>query len=313
MTAPLRRWHRVAISALALAILLVFIPAADLVRAMGRVPVATLVISLFVFLAGHVAAALKWRLLQGRDAALPILATVRAHFSGVLANFWLPGVVGGDLVRVGVVFRRSGRPAAVALASVVDRVVDSAALLLLALIGLIALPGPARDATRAFLLVLVTGAVALTVFAAGYYLLQRRTAPARFAQLREAVHLLARRPAAVAAAFIMSAGIQSAFILVNDQLGRAVGVRTSLAVWFMAWPLSKLVALVPVSAAGIGIREAAIVMLMRPFSAPSDAVMASSLLWQALLFSGGFIGWTVLSCTPFLPVIGREALQSSRE
>lgn len=313
MTARLRRWHRVAISALVLAILLIFIPIRSLLTAMSQVPVSTLVLALMVFLAGHVAAALKWRLLQGPGAGVPIVATVRAHFSGVLANFWLPGVVGGDLVRVGVVFRQSSRPAAVALASLVDRVVDSAALLLLALIGLIAIGGPAHDATRAFIAVGVTGAVGLLVLAGAYWLLAKRIGHARLAQLHEAVDLLVRRPFAVLGAFVMSACIQTAFILVNQQLGQAVGVRTSTAVWFMAWPLSKLVALAPISAAGIGIREAAIVMLMRPFDALPDAVMASSLLWQALLFSGGFIGWALLSLAPLVPVIGREALQPSRE
>jgi hypothetical protein len=313
MTVRLRRWHRLAISAVAVAILLIFIPVGSLLTAMGQVPAGTLALSLTIFLAGHVAAAMKWRLLQGRETGLPILTTVRAHFSGVLANFWLPGVVGGDLVRVGVVFRQSSRPAAIALASLVDRVVDSAALLLLALIGLVAIQGPAHDARLAFQAIVATGTAGLLVLGGAYWLLTKRAGHARFAQLHEAVDLLARRPFAVLGAFVMSACIQTAFILVNEQLGRSVGVHTSTAVWFMAWPLSKLVALAPISAAGIGIREAAIVMLMRPFGTSPEAVMASSLLWQALLFSGGIIGWGLLSFAPFVPVIGREALQPSRE
>lgn len=310
----LRRWHRVAISVIALAILLRFIPVRALVAAMAQVPAGTLALTLAVFLLGHVVAALKWRLLQGREAGLPVMATLRAHFSGVLANLWLPGVVGGDLVRVGVVFRQSTRPAAVALASLVDRVIDSVALLLLSLVGLIAISGPSRDARRAFFAVIIAAVLGLLLLAGAYLVLRKRASFERMAQLREAIDLLLRRPGAVAGAFLMSASVQTAFILVNEQLGRAVGVGVPVAVWFMAWPLSKLVALVPVSAAGIGVREAAIVMLMRPFNASPDAVMASSLLWQALLFSGGFIGWGVLSLAPAaLPFAGRAALSSPRE
>jgi uncharacterized membrane protein YbhN (UPF0104 family) len=74
------------------------------------------------------------------------------------------------------------------------------------------------------------------------------------------------------------------------------------------------VALVPVSAAGIGIREAAIVMLMRPFTKAPDAVMACSLLWQGLLFAGGFIGWGLFSiASSSVRVSGQQALSSSRE
>lgn len=298
MKVRLRRWHRVAISAVALAILFRFIPVRTLLTAIGQVPLSTLLVTLSVFLAGHVIAALKWRLLQGSDAGLPILATLRAHFSGVLANLWLPGVVGGDLVRVGVVIRQSSRPTAVALASLVDRVIDSAALLLLAFAGLVVIGAPAQNAQRIFGLVALVGMVGVVVLVLAYRLLQRRSQTPRIEQLREAIHLLGRRPGAVAGAFVMSLSVQTAFILVNQRLGWAVGVSVPTPVWFMAWPLSKLVALVPISAAGLGVREAAIVMLMRPFNAAPDAVMASSLLWQALLFTGGFTGWAILSSAP---------------
>lgn len=310
----LRRWHRLAISAIAFVVLLQFIPVRALLRAMGQVPIRTLALTLCVFLVGHVAAALKWRLLQGHDPTLPLLATLRAHFSGVIANLWLPGVVGGDLVRVGVVYRRSQRPASVALASLVDRVIDSAALLFLAFLGLMILGAPAQDARRAFVAVLITGIFGLVVLVGAYAFLKKRWTDDRFNQVGNAVALLRQRPLALLGAFAMSAGIQTAFILVNEQLGLAVGVRAPTALWFMAWPLSKLVALVPISAAGLGIREAAIVMLMRPFHTVPEAVMASSLLWQGLLFTGGFIGWGLLSLASAKAVmVSPEALPFSRE
>ena len=312
MIVKLSRWHRVGISVAALAILFRFIPVRELLRAIVQVPAATLVVTLFVVVAGHVCAATKWHLLQG-DAGLPLLTTLRAHFSGIMANLWLPGVVGGDLVRVGMVVRQSTRPAAVALASLVDRIIDSATLLLLALAGLMAIGAPAEDARRAFVAVLVTATVGLAALVGVYWFLKRRSHGKRISQIQQAIDLLKRRPLAVAGAFLMSIAIQASFILVNAQLGLAVGVRTSMAVWFMAWPLSKLVALAPISAAGIGIREAAIVMLMRPFTTASHGVMASSLLWQGVLFTGGLIGWSVLALAVFMPVGTREALELSRE
>jgi uncharacterized membrane protein YbhN (UPF0104 family) len=295
----LRRWHRVLISIVALAVLLTFIPVRKLFAAMGQVPIGVLLTTLTVFIAGHVAAAFKWRMLQGADAGIPILATLRAHFAGVLSNLWLPGVVGGDLVRVTAVYRQSARPAAVAIASLVDRLIDSAALVALSFVGLLSIAGPADAARRAFIAVVITGVLGAAALAAVYAIVMKRAKGGGvLGKVRDALELLVRRPGAVIGAFLMSAAIQSAFILVNERLGRAVGVTVATPVWFMAWPLSKLIALVPVSFAGIGVREAAIVMLMRPFTSAPDAVMASSLLWQGLLFSGGAIGLGVLTLLP---------------
>jgi uncharacterized membrane protein YbhN (UPF0104 family) len=296
----LQRWHRVVISLATLGVLLAFIPIRDLAASMGQVSPAVLALSLVAFIAAHVGGAFKWRLLQG-DAAPPLLPTLRAHFAGVVANLWLPGVVGGDLVRVGVVYRQSARPAAVAVASLVDRLIDSASLVGLAFIGLLTIAGPAQAARRAFLVIIAVGLAGAAILAVAVGLFLKRAHGARMGQIREALELLLRRPGTVLVALFMSAAVQSAFILTNQRLGHAVGVDVSTAVWFMAWPLSKLVALVPISFAGIGVREAAIVMLMRPFTSSPDAVMASGLLWQALLITGGFLGWGVLTLLPSPP------------
>jgi uncharacterized membrane protein YbhN (UPF0104 family) len=109
---------------------------------------------------------------------------------------------------------------------------------------------------------------------------------------------MVQRPALVAAALVMSMCIQTAFILVNVYLGRAVGMTAPMSAWFMAWPLAKLAALIPVSAAGLGVREAALIVLMRPFGDPPGAVMAAGLLWQAVFIVGGVLGWAVFFLVP---------------
>jgi uncharacterized membrane protein YbhN (UPF0104 family) len=224
-------------------------------------------------------------------------------------------VVGGDLVRVGVVYRQSANPAAVAVASLVDRLIDSASLVGLSFVGLLMIAGPAQDARRAFIAVIVTGVIGAAAVAAAFVLFRTRVRGAGVLKVRDALDLLLRRPGTVIAALLMSAAVQSAFILTNEQLGQAVGVSVPRAVWFMAWPLSKLIALVPISFAGIGVREAAIVMLMRPFTSSPDAVMASGLLWQALLITGGFLGWGLLTLLPSAPppALHQGPLTSTRE
>ena len=91
-----------------------------------------------------------------------------------------------------------------------------------------------------------------------------------------------------------------------------VGVTTALAAWFVAWPLSKLIAVLPISLGGIGVREAALVSLLAPYGAPREAVLASGILWQAVLIVTGLAGLVVTQLLPRRR-LGASRLAAARE
>ena len=145
--------------------------------------------------------------------------------------------------------------------------------------------------------------VLAVVVVGGYRYFKARPVKPKFHQLMEAIDLMVQQPGRVVSAFLISMAVQTAFIIVNVNLGRAVGMSAPISAWFLAWPLAKIAALVPISAAGLGIREAALVVLMRPFGDPASAVMAAGLLWQAVFIFGGILG----SCVFFLMPGGGRA------
>jgi glycosyltransferase 2 family protein len=308
---PLRRWVRIGVSTAMLAALLSFIPMRQLGHALARVPAGVLFATLVVLIGGHVAAALKWRLLQGGNTDLEAGAAIRAHFHGVLANLWLPGVVGGDLVRAGVTARHASRPALVVLASLIDRIVDSFGLVSIAFVGLLLIGGQSREAWHLVVVVFLVGLVGALAVYGGYRYVRARPTHRRFVQLIEAIDLMACRPGLVVLALIISIAVQAAFILINVTIGRAVGMTAPVAVWFMAWPLAKLAALVPISAAGLGVREAALIVLMRPFGDPPETIMAAGLVWQAAFIAGGAIGGTVFFLIPGPAPFHDDGLEAS--
>jgi uncharacterized membrane protein YbhN (UPF0104 family) len=110
-------------------------------------------------------------------------------------------------------------------------------------------------------------------------------------RLASAGAVLAQRPMLPLACFALSLSVQTMFVLINVRFGAAVGADIPLAGWLVAWPLAKLVALLPVSLAGLGVREAALVAFLRPYGAPAALVTAAGLLWQSVLFAGGLVGW----------------------
>jgi hypothetical protein len=92
---------------------------------------------------------------------------------------------------------------------------------------------------------------------------------------------------------LITFAVQSSFVMTNVWLARQVGVGATVAAWFVAWPLAKLISIIPLSIGGIGVREAALVALLAPYGASEDAVFASGVLWQGVLLVTGLVGLAV--------------------
>ncbi len=272
------------------------VPFSEIWRAIARVSVAYWMLALAGFVAGHMIGLLKWRLLidAGR-AGLSLLSAMRCYFAGLFANLCLPTVVGGDLVRAGLAIRDSGERETVILGSLLDRILDVSALLLIALAGALLAPGkldgPERAIFAGALLMLssaMLGGVALVRLRAPRRLsLKRRR---QIARLRRAARRLARRPQLALAAIGLGLFIQMSFVLINALLGRACGIQLPLSAWMLAWPLAKTAALLPVSLGGLGVREAALAVLLGQFGVPAALAVAVGLVWQTVLAAGGGLG-----------------------
>jgi uncharacterized membrane protein YbhN (UPF0104 family) len=290
--APSVSWAlKLLVSALVLALLLRLVPLRELVRAMGSVSLTLWVAVLVAFLGAHAAAAVKWRFLILGGCLPSPRASITAHFAGLTANLFLPGIAGGDVVRAGYLIRTGAGMESVAAAGVVDRVIDISALLLLGVAGAVVTHQSGDRAGRVIAYIAtalaVCGIAGLAVLAA----MSRRGIGGIIGRLMGALKQLAGRPARLGACLLASIAIQALFITLNALFGDAVGVGAPLSAWFTAWPLAKLVALAPISLAGLGVREAALVAFMQPFGAAPAPVMAAGLLWESVLVGGGLVGW----------------------
>jgi uncharacterized membrane protein YbhN (UPF0104 family) len=54
--------------------------------------------------------------------------------------------------------------------------------------------------------------------------------------------------------------------------------------------MGKLAALVPITQGGIGVREAALAVLLTPFGAPPVLTVAAGLVWQTIIISTALAG-----------------------
>lgn len=113
-------------------------------------------------------------------------------------------------------------------------------------------------------------------------------------KLGASFHALRRRPGSLALCFGLSLSIQAVFVGVNILLASQSGVAVPPAAWFFAWSVSKLLAVLPISAGGLGVREASLAALLSPFGAPAERVVAVGLVWQSILLAGGLLGGLLL-------------------
>jgi hypothetical protein len=276
-----------------------WLPVAVVLDAIGRVPGTVWAVVVCGFLVAHVVSAFKWRLLI--DAAgVPIapLEALRAHAVGLFANLCLPSVIGGDLVRAGLVVRDHGRLEAVTLGSVADRLNDTVALVLIAGVAAWVVPElPDADVAKVLASVAVllpagvaVGVVTIRGFPRGR-LPQRLQAVAE--RLGQGLDSLLGVPRVTLRAFSLSIAIQCSFVGLNVVLAQEMGIAAPVSVWFLVWPLAKLVALAPISLGGIGVREVALAGLMAPFGIDAAVAVAQSVSWEVVLIGAGLIAGMV--------------------
>lgn len=300
----MKLWLKVLISGGLLALLFAILPWSELREGLSKLPPGLWALVLLGFVGGHLAGVFKWRLFvnAGKAAFRPADA-VQCYSAGLFANLCLPSIVGGDVLRMAMAGSFTRRPEAALWGGVLDRVTDVASLAILVAGGAIfargAIPGVGGE--------LILVAIALTGFAAmmvAPFALRRPLAkwPRKLrrpiGRSLVAFRRLGREPGTAFAGLAMSLAIQSGFVLLNVELGRAVGVTVPIAVWFLVWPLAKIASLMPISLGGLAVREASLAALLAPFGTPLALGVLASLLWQTVLIGGGLVGgltWLLLA------------------
>jgi len=311
------KWFvRAAFSGTVVWLLLRHIPLSEVIAAIRQESLCVLVLTLAITAGGHLLNAMKLRLLLGDNRRHVTVACVRAQYVGLVANLGLPGLAGGDFVRAAYLAPIVGLRR-VTVASITDRIIDTLTNLLFVAIALpfAGLPEPVAVILREAEIWIAGGIAVGIAVAIGLGLFFMRSRRSALGRLWQTFLDLASRRKELATAIAISILVQGSFVMTNAWVAREVGVTTGLAAWYVAWPLSKLVAVLPISLGGIGVREAALVLILSPYGAPREAVLASGILWQSFFVVMGILGFVVAqlvpqpSAVPETPVVPEATLR----
>jgi uncharacterized protein (TIRG00374 family) len=290
---------RLSISALLLALIFTLVPFADVWAAARQISPLLWLGALGLFLAGHAAAAAKWRILIG--SGISYRQAFRAHLAGLAANLALPSVAGGDVVRAGLVMKHAHNKARLAMGSVADRLLDTLGLVLIALASAWLAWGPRLDSDiwigwPLLGLLIVVGLCFVATPALDRFA-NRSEPPGKLLRLlTKLIHSaaeLARSPGRLLLCLVISMAVQCLFVGINIAFAEVANVEAPVAAWFFAWTTAKIIAIAPISLGGLGVREASMAALLVPFGADPAQVVAIGLVWQSVLYVSGLIGFLV--------------------
>lgn len=249
------------------------------------------------------AAACRWRLiLADSEVTFSFRQAYTGYLVGAFYSILLPGVTGGDAVRIGRCVRQARCQLGTATASVLlERIGGIFALLSLALSACLLFPAAlssllAAEDTSAVTIVATVGIifVVATMSARRVWLnwLPHEDAGRAWRFVRSAMQTMSiLRERTVGAVFILSLLFQAMDILATFLLSRALGLTVPLPVFFAVIPLVYLAICLPISLGGLGVREGTLVLLLSQFGvAASDAVTLSFLVYLNHIMIGSLGG-----------------------
>ena len=295
---------RVAVAAAIFAYLFSRVPASEVLAALGSATPLLVAMAVLAALAGQLVVADRLRrLAEGLGLRATNLELLQIDLAARFYGLVLPaGNLTGVLARFYQIARRDGAYAATAVALALERLI---ATLTLCGVGILFWLLELPTGTWPALLLMLGALIGLLALQALLVLdlplpvrLRARLAewrPQKLASLRAALGRARRLPRTLLAQVLVLAVVVHligilAFVLV------AAALEMELSYLTIGWTRSAaiLVTILPVSLAGLGLREGAFVLLLAPYAvAPADALAYSLLAFATTVLAVGLIGGVI--------------------
>lgn len=255
----------------------------------------------FFVLSNALGAGQWYLLLRAQDLSISKAQAIIFYWVGVFFNNVLLGNIGGDALRIYDIRRLTGSSRRGAAATVMDRFIGLFSTCTLALaawvlmaevrvVGLVTVLGPVWLALAILLAAGLSRRLGNRLQGLADRFLPDRGARI-FAEVRDSVFVYRQRTRLLALAWGISMGVQFSRILVYWTAGLAVGLEMSTLPYFIGFqPLAAVIAALPISIGGLGIREGVLVELFGRVGIIESQAFALSLLGYAAGIAASLLG-----------------------
>ena len=285
---------KLTVSGLLLGILFWRVDRAAFLRSLQTLPLSLLLGCGALYVLGYIISIVRWqRLLRAEGIHLGLWRLGLVYFEGAFFNLFLPTVIGGDIVRVYLIYKMtSGHDASIA-SILVDRLAGFAALMLIAVMALTLAYGTLNDPQVALaILTIVACFTGVMLVLLNRWLTTRVSAvlsviglarfQAKLHGLVDALQRYRRHHRALAQAFLLSALLQALIIVTYYFIGVGLHLGVPLLYFFLFVPLITALSMLPVSVAGLGVREGGVIYFFGKVGVDAATALGMSLVWFSL-------------------------------
>ena len=276
---------RVAATALILTLIMRSINTAQVWQVLKQTRLDYLAAALLLQFGSTAVSAYRWQLImQNLHFGQNFAFYWRSYFKGMFFNQGLPTSIGGDAVRMLDIASLGFRKRDALYGVMVDRIIGLGALMSLTLLAYLLSPDLLpKQVHRPILLIISLGAVGFFgIFFIKYFTwLSRFPKLAIISTIAERLHqaLSSQRVLLVVASLLIPIFALLGFFAT----GWALGLRYNLMTYFAIVPPALVLTVIPISVAGWGVREGALVGLFSLIGADKTAVLMMSLLYGLTL------------------------------
>jgi hypothetical protein len=253
------------------------------------------------FVLSNALGAIQWfLLLRGQALAVSLRQAVVLYWVGVFFNNVLLGNIGGDAIRIYDMRRLTGETSRAAAATFMDRFIGLFSTCCLALGACVLVAEVRRPGLLSILVPVWLALVALLAMGLSQRLgaiVQRvlqRMLPSRVSQileeLRRSIVVYRHKAPLLILVWCVSMSVQFSRILVYWTAGAAVGLEVGLRYFIGFQPVAAIVAAVPISVGGLGVREGVLVELFGGIGVDESLAFATSILGYAAGILASLLG-----------------------
>ena len=293
-------FFRLLVTAAILLAIFKFVPYEKLVSVYKDSERGYLVLGFFIFFLCQIVGIFRWRfLLSSLGVNISVREASYSVFCGLFLNLFFPSFVAGDVFRSFCISYRHGDTGKIASSVLMDRFSGAIALTLVAIFAFIFGRSfvPSEGVIVALIILCaITGFSSLAIFSKSFFRLLARAfrrkphIEEKLISFHDKLYFFKKNPKVFAKSFLFSLPMQFLMAIGFFIISRAFDVSLGVIHFLILVPIITAIALVPITIAGAGTREASAVYFFSLVGIEKSIGLGISLVNLIFLISMGIIG-----------------------